>query len=169
MKGRQHVKGETSARHATEKDAERSVLPPRFTEILPPFPFKTCLGGAESSELVSRQKSTFSSDCYSFFKNNCIYVAIFGCTGSLLLCKALSRCSDRGLSSSCSAEAPCRRAQALQHTGLSGCRHGLSSRHLGLDAPRRARLPGPGTERVSPALQDGLNYWTTAVVSGSSN
>ena len=68
MKGRQHVKGETSTRHATEKDAEPSVLPPGFTEILPPFPFKTCLGGAESSELVSRQKSTFSSDCYSFFK-----------------------------------------------------------------------------------------------------
>ena len=94
MKGRQHVKGETSTRHATEKDAEPSVLPPGFTEILPPFPFKTCLGGAESSELVSRQKSTFSSDCYSFFLNNCIYVAIFGCTGSLLLPKALSRCSD---------------------------------------------------------------------------
>ena len=55
------------------------------------------------------------------FKN--VYLFIFGCAGSLLLHRIFSSCGERGLLSSCSAQASpccrfsCYRAQVLGHMG----------------------------------------------------
>ena len=68
-----------------------------------------------------------------------IYLFILGCAGSLLLRRHFSSCGERGLLSSCSAQAShcggfsCRRAQALGHigsnsSGSQALEPGISSR-----------------------------------------
>ena len=47
-----------------KKDAEPTLLPPWFPEILSNFPFETCHGWADSSEVISRHESPISAACW---------------------------------------------------------------------------------------------------------
>ena len=65
--------------------------------------------------------------CFSFLKNNFIYLFIFGCTGFSLLQRLFSSCRERGLlfscymrASHCSGFSFCR-VWALGHMGFSSC------------------------------------------------
>ena len=114
----------------------------------------------------------------NFFK---IYLLIFGCAGSSLLCWLFSSWRDQGLLSSCCVQAShcsgfsCRRAQALGCTGFSAC--GTWARwlwlpgfraqaqhlwHTGLAAPWHvgsSQIRDPtGVTCITKQI---LNHWTT--------
>ena len=90
--------------------------------------------------------------CFSFLKNNFIYLFIFGCTGSSLLQRLFSSCRERGLlfscymrASHCSGFSFCR-VRALGLMGFSCCGTPALLPHSMWDLPR------PGIEPMSPAL-----------------
>ena len=88
---------------------------------------------------------------FLFALNNCIYLCIFGCFGSSLLCRfSFSSCGEQGLLSSCSVWASlccgfsCCRAQALEHRLQQLWLCGIWD------------LPRPGIELISSALAGGF-------------
>ena len=93
---------------------------------------------------------------HSSFLNNFIYLFIWGCAGSSLLCGLFSCCSERGLLSSCGARTSdcsgfsCCRALAVGHEGFSSFRpQALSTGSvvvvLGLScSPARGIFPDQG-------------------------
>lgn len=138
-------------------------------EILPPFPFKNLSWQSRIFRVsLKTEVHLLLGLLFFFILKIIVFIWLFLVAPGLCCCARLSSCSDRGLFS-CSAEASCLRAQALQHTSLSSCRHRLSSSAPGLRCSRRAG-PSWTRDRTSvPALQGGLSHWNTAVVSGYSD
>ena len=89
-----------------------------FNARVESWPLLTHLGSGKPPEI-------------SLKKNDFIYLLIFGCAGSLLLCGLFSSCGEQGLLSSCSTRAShcsgfsCCGAQALQCAGSVTVAHGL--------------------------------------------
>ena len=96
-------------------------------------------------------------------QRNCVVFVlhVFGCSGSLVLCRLSSGCRELGLLSGCGAS-HCSLllcgAQALGHLGFSSCcsqapEHQFSCCGVWAQSPQGTwNLPRPGIECVSPAL-----------------
>ena len=103
-----------------------------------------------------------------------IYLFIFGCAGSLLLCGLFSRCGEWGLLSSCSMRSShcggfsCCRAGALGHAGLSCCSVWAQQLwYMGLVAPCHVESSQRRDQTHVPCIGSGiLNQWTTGHVFG---
>ena len=116
---------------------------------------------------------------FLFFINLFIYLFIFGCVGSSLLCTGFLQLRRAGVTipcsvrashcngfSCCRARAPGMRASVVVACGLSSCGLQALERRLSSCCTRAQLLrgmwdlPGPGLEPVSPALAGG--FLTTA-------
>ena len=107
-----------------------------------------------------------------FFKKINLFVFIFGCVGSSLLCAGFLQLRRAGATLRCGARASCCRGFSCCGTWALGAQasvvvaHGLQARRLSSCGARAQLLhgmwdlPGPGLEPVSPALAG--RFLTTA-------